>query len=164
VVIVPLDGERAAEPARRRRVVGAGDFDVAVEMHGARPVLVVAKRLERQRSEVRLLLGEHGGDLALGGAVDTGVGPARVPAIEIGLRLLQAFEAQALERRGLGVADGGLDLALAIGVADATGQRDDAVMREDVPIERVERGVIDVRREHALLEVVEDGAACSIRR
>jgi hypothetical protein len=34
--VVPLDSDLAAEPARRRRVVGAGDFDAAVEMHGAR--------------------------------------------------------------------------------------------------------------------------------
>ena len=35
VVLVPLDGDLAAEPAGRRRVVGAGDFDAAVEVHGA---------------------------------------------------------------------------------------------------------------------------------
>src|SRR5207253_11346989 len=92
VAIVPLDGDRAAEPARRRGVVGAGDFDTAVEMHGARAVVVVAKGLERQRSELRLFLGEHGGDLTLGGAVDTGIGPARLPAVEIRLRLFERSE------------------------------------------------------------------------
>jgi hypothetical protein len=38
--------------------------------------------------------------------------------------LVEALEAQALERRLLRVADGRLDLALAIGVPDPTGQRD----------------------------------------
>ena len=42
VVVVPLDGDLAPEPARRRGVVGAGDFDAAVEMHGPGAVLVVA--------------------------------------------------------------------------------------------------------------------------
>jgi hypothetical protein len=43
------------------------------------------------------------------------VGPASFPAVEIDLRLFQALEAQSLERRLLGVADAGFDLALAIG-------------------------------------------------
>jgi len=42
--------------------------------------------------------------------VDARVRPARVPAIEIDLRLLQALEAQALERRRLRVAHGRLHL------------------------------------------------------
>jgi hypothetical protein len=71
-----------------------------------------------------LLLGEHGGHLALGGAVDAGVGPARLPAIQIGLALLgEVVEAQAFERRLLRVADGRFDFALPIGIADPTGQR-----------------------------------------
>src|SRR5262249_20126749 len=113
VVIVPLDRDRAPEPAGRGRIVGARHFDTAVEMDGARAVVVVAKRFDRERLQSRLLLSEHGGDLALGGAVDASVGPARLPAIEIGLRFLQTLEAQALERRALGVADGRFDLALA---------------------------------------------------
>src|SRR5438093_13636005 len=94
VAIVLLDVDRAAEPARRRGVVGAGDFDTAVEMHGTGAVVVIAKGLERQRSEMRLFLGEHGGDLTLGGAVDTGIGPTRLPAVKIRLRLFETLEAQ----------------------------------------------------------------------
>jgi hypothetical protein len=132
MMLVPLDGDLAADPPGRRSVVGRGDLDAAVEMHGAGAVRVVAKGLEGQRPEVRLLLGEHGGDLALGGAV---------------------------EGRRLGVAHGRLDLPLAIGMADATGQRHGAVVREHVPVERVQGGIVDVGREHALLEVIEDGGA-----
>jgi hypothetical protein len=47
----------------------------------------------------------------------------------------------------------------AIGVADATGQRHGAVVREHVPVERVQGGIVDVGREHALTEIVEDGGA-----
>ena len=95
-------------------------------MHGAAAVLVVAERLERQRAERRALLGEHDGDLALGRAVDAGIGPAPLPAVEIRLSDVEPLEAEAAQRRLLGVADGRLDLALAIGVSDAARQGDDA--------------------------------------
>src|SRR2546427_8513442 len=124
-------------------------------MHGAGAVVVVAKGLERQRSEMRLYRGERGGDLTLGGAVDTGIGPARLPAVEIRLRLFETLEAQPLERRALGVADRRLDFPLPIRGADTTGQRDDAVVREHIAVERVEGRIVDVGREHAFLEIVE---------
>ena len=50
----------------------------------------------------------------------------------------------------------GFDLALAIGIADATRQADHAVVREHVAIERIERRLVDIGREHALFEIVED--------
>ena len=155
---VPLDRDGPAEPARRRGVVGGLDFDAAVEMDRARAELVVAKRLDRQRPQRRPLLGEHGGHLALGRAVDAGIGPAGVPAVEVGLRRRERLEAQALER-ALGMADGRLDLPLAIRVGDATGQRDRAVVREHIAVQRVEDGVVDVRGEHALAQIVEDDDA-----
>jgi hypothetical protein len=58
--------------------------------------------------KVGLLLGKHGSDLSLGGAVDARVGPPLLPPVEIGLRLIEALEAKALKRRALGVADAGL--------------------------------------------------------
>src|SRR6266850_7323872 len=81
---VPLHGDFSTEPAGWSTVVAAVDLDAVIEMHGAAPELVVAEWRQRQRPQGRPLLGKHRGDLALGGAVDAGVGPARVPAIEIG--------------------------------------------------------------------------------
>ena len=81
----PLDRDRGANAAGRDAVVGLGDLDAAVEVHGARAEGVVAEGRRRERPEMRALLGKHRGDLALGGAVDAGVGPARVPVIEVDL-------------------------------------------------------------------------------
>ena len=93
---VPLHLDAAADPARRRAVVGGVHFDAAVQVHPALAELVVAEGLDGQRQQRRLLFGEHGGHLALGGAVDARVGPVLLPAIEIGLGLFQALEAQSL--------------------------------------------------------------------
>jgi hypothetical protein len=109
---VPLHGDVLAEPAGRRAVVAGVDLDAAIEMDRAVPELVIAKRLQRQRAQARSLFGKHRGDLPLGGAVDAGVGPAGVPAVQVRLGLVQRLEALTLERRGLRMADGRLDLAL----------------------------------------------------
>ena len=106
---VPLDGDRPTDPPRRRGVVGAIDLDAAVEVDSARAVAVVAEGLDGEREEGGPLLGEHGGDLALRGAVDARIGPARLPAVEIHLGRVQGLEPEPLERRGLRVADGRLD-------------------------------------------------------
>ena len=156
VEVGPLHVDALADPAGRRRVVRGLDFDAAIEMHGAHAEAVVAKRLDGQRLQRGPLLGKHRGDLALGRAVDARVGPVRLPAIEIGLRLLERLEALAVQRRLLRVADAGFDFALAIGIADATRQPDHAVVREHVAIERIERRLVDVGREHAFFEIVED--------
>ena len=113
---------------------------------------------------MRLFLRKHRGDLALGRAMDAGVGPARLPAVEIRLRRLERLEAQPLQRRLLRVADAGFDLALPIRIADAARQGDDAVVREDVAIERIERRVVDVGREHAFAQIVEHDDADGARR
>src|SRR3989454_163583 len=138
-----------------RRTPGSPSRRGVAAPSGAGAELVVAKRLDGQWPERGPLLGEHRGDLTLGRAVDAGVGPASIPAIEVRLGGVEILEPQPLER-SLSMADGRLHLAFAVGIADATGQRDDAVVRQHVAVERIEGGVVDVRREHALAKIVED--------
>ena len=159
VQIVPLHLDALADPAGRRAVVRGLDFDAAIEVHRPFAVPVIAKRFERQRPERGLLLGKHRGDLSLRRAVDARVGPARLPAIQVRLRLLERLEAESSQRRLLRVPDAGFDFAFPIGIADAARERDDAVVREHVAIERIERGIVDVGREDALLQIVEDDHA-----
>ncbi len=157
--VVPLHVDAAADPPRRRPVVGRVDFHASIEVHGADGEAVIPKRLERQCAERRLLLGKHRGDLTFRRAVNARVGPVRFPAIEIGLRRLQRLETQATQRRLLHVPDARFDLALAIGIADPTRQRDGAVVREDIAVERIQRRIVDVRGEDTFFEIVEDDDA-----
>jgi len=60
------------------------------------------------------------------------------------------------ERRLLRMPDTRFDFALAVGITDATRQRDDAVVREHVAVERIEGRVVHVRREDPFLQMVED--------
>ena len=122
--------DAAPDPAGRWRVKGGLDLDAPIEMHRALAKLVVAKRLDRQRTEGGAFFGKHDRDLALRGAMDARIRPVRLPAIEIGLRGLDRLEAWALKWGLLGAADAGFHFALPIGIADTTGQRDDAVMRQ----------------------------------
>ena len=93
---IPLHLHAPADPARRRAVVSGLDLHAAVQMHRALAVLVIAERLDGQRQQRGPLFGEHRRDLPLGRAVDARVGPALFPVIQVGLRLLEAFEAHAL--------------------------------------------------------------------
>ena len=54
------------------------------------------------------------------------------------------------------MADTGFDLALSIGISDAARQRDCAVVRQHIAVERIQRRIVDVRLEHAFAQVVED--------
>ena len=69
--------------------------------------------------------------------------------------------------RRLCVSDAGFDFPLRSGSPHAPRLGDDAVVREHVAIERIERGIVDVRREHAFPQIVKDddvdGAAQSAK-
>ena len=78
-----------------------------------------------------------------------------LPVIEISLGFLQALEALALERRFLRMADPGFDFTFAIRISDAAGHGHHAVVGQHIAIERIERGIVDVRREHAFAQIVE---------
>ena len=62
-------------------------------------------------------------------------------------------------RRLLLVSDARFHLAFAVGIAHSARERDHAVVREHVAVERIECELVDLRREHALLEIVEDDDA-----
>ena len=68
---------------------------------------------------------------------------------------LERLEAQALQRRLLRVADAGFDFPFASGIAYAARQRDDAVVREHIAIERIEGRIVNVRCERAFAQVIE---------
>src|SRR4030095_15845620 len=152
---VPLHTDTAADPARRRTIVSCFDFHTTVQVHSAFAILVIAERFDGQRQQGGPLLGEHGGDLTLGGAMDARVGPARFPMIQVGLCLLRAFETHALQRCLLRMAHAALDLPLAIGIRHAATHRDHAVVPQHVRVHRVERGIVDIGLEYAFTEVVE---------
>jgi len=79
--------------------------------------------------------------------------------VEEGVLIFDGLEAAALQRGGLGVADGVLHAALAVGVAHARRVGHDAVVLQGRGIDRVEFGFVQVGLEHALLEVVEHDVA-----
>src|ERR1700728_84217 len=83
------------------------------------------------------------------------VGPVRFPAIQVGLRVLQALEALAFERRPLCVANTRFYFAFAIRVLHSAWKRCDAVVLQHVTVQRIERGLINVGREHAFAEIIE---------
>jgi hypothetical protein len=73
--------------------------------------------------------------------------------IQIGLGLLQALKAFSLER-SLGVANARFNFSFSIRVLDPTGQSDRAIVCQDVAIERIQNGIIDVRDEDALAQII----------
>src|SRR5258708_9029783 len=94
--------------------------------------------------------------------MNASVCPMCFPAIQIDLRIFQAFETQPFERCLLRVTDTRFDLAFAIRVSHPAWKRCDAVMLEHVTVQRIERGIVDVGREHALAQIVEHHyARCS---
>src|SRR5277367_44406 len=109
---VPLHVDLPPDPARRRSVVCRFNLDATIQMHRPLAILVVVERFQRQRLQVGLLFGEHRCYLPLGPAVDALVGPALFPVVQIRLRLFQALELLALQRRHLRMVDATLDLFL----------------------------------------------------
>jgi hypothetical protein len=102
---IPLHLDRVPNPAWRCTVISGVDFNAAIGMHLALAELVITERLQRQRQQGGFLFAKHDRHLPLRGAVDPGIGPAGFPLIQISLGFFQTFEALALERCFLGVAD-----------------------------------------------------------
>ena len=87
--------------------------------------------------------------------MDARVGPVGFPIVQVGLRLLRAFETHALQRCLLRMAHAALHLPLAIRVPHPAGHRDHAVVLQHVGVHGVDRGIVDVGLEYALANVVE---------
>ena len=51
---VPLDLDQPPQQLRRSSIVGAGNLEAPIKMHGPGAVLVIAKWLDRKSSEVGL--------------------------------------------------------------------------------------------------------------
>src|SRR5580700_3091231 len=155
IKLIPLHIHFASDPTRQYAVVGEIDFDATVQIHTPLAILVVAKRLEGKRQQGWFFFGKHGGDLSFRGAMNAGIGTACLPTIEIGLGFLQALKAFSLER-SLGVADTRFNFSFSIWILDPTRQSDGAIVRQDVAIERIQSGIVDVRDEHALAQIIQD--------
>jgi hypothetical protein len=74
VEIVPLHLHALPQPPRRRAVVGALDFDAAVEMDDAVAKAVVAKRFDGEGPDRRPFLGNLGGLLVSSRQVEVPLG------------------------------------------------------------------------------------------
>ena len=123
-------------------------------VNSAFAVLIEAERLQRQRLQMWLLFGEHSGHLPLRSAVDALVGPLFFPVVQVSLRLFQTLETLALQRRLLRMADAGFNLALAIGVPHPARQRRHSVVRQNIAIQGIQSGIVDVGSRNALAKVV----------
>ena len=153
---VPLHVDLPTDPARRRAIVSRLYFDATIQMNRALAILVVAERLQRQRLQEGLLFGEHRGNLPLGPPMDALIGPALFPVVQIRLRFFQALELLALQRRLLRMADATLDFSFSIRIPHFARQRRHAVMRQNVTIQGIQTGIVEVGRQHALAKVVQD--------
>ncbi len=131
----------------------------AVVTHGALLVAEVGHGQRGQGLQLSALFFEHGLHLAALRAVDARGRPLGLPVFEVGVLLLNGLEALALQGRCLGVANGVLDAALAVGVTHAGRVGYDLVVRQGGGVHGVEFGLVQVGLEHALLEVVEHHVA-----
>ncbi len=116
---------------------------------------VVLEACRRQGLQRRPFFAEHSANLALRGTVNPCEGPPLVPAHEVRVLFLDAFEGVSLQCRILRVAHGRLDLSLEVGRVWSTRQGDDAVMLEHRGVELIESRVVNVGINDAFAEVVE---------
>ncbi len=84
------------------------------------------------------------------------VGPPGFPVVQARLRFFETLETKALQRRFLRVADSRFDFSFAIGTLNPAWHGDDAVMCQDILEQRIDCGVVDIRREHAFPEVIQN--------
>src|SRR5271166_1531133 len=155
IKLIPLHMHFSSDPTRRQAVVGGIDFDATVQIHAPLAMLPISKRFQGKRQQGWFFFGKHGGDLSFCSAMNAGIGAACLPTVQIDLGLLQALKAFALER-SLCVADAGFNFSFSIWILDPTGQRYGAIVCQDVAIERIQSGIVDVRDEDALAQIIQN--------
>jgi hypothetical protein len=84
------------------------------------------------------------------------VSAQRFPLIQIGLSFFQRFESFSFQGCLLCVSHAAFNFSFAVGVANTAGHGDDAIMCQHVLEQRVQRWIVDVRRENAFLQVIEN--------
>src|SRR5258708_15492340 len=156
---IPLHFDESPDPPGWQSVIGRFNFHTAIEMNDAFSILVVAEGFERQCLQRWFFFGEHRCDLSFRRAVDARIRRMRFTTIEMRLRFFQTFEAQSFERRFLGVSDARLHFPFAIGILDPARHGYHAVVCEHVPKKWVERGIVDVRNDDSLAQIVENHQA-----
>ena len=87
-----------------------------------------------------------------------------LPVFQEGVLLLDGLEAPALERGGLGVADGVLHRALAIGVSHPSRVGHHVVVGQRGGVDRVEGGLVQVGLQDAFLQIVQHHVRGQIHR
>src|SRR5262249_17858380 len=97
----------------------------------------------------------HGRYLPLGGAMNAGVGTTFLPTIQISLSFFQALEAQTSQGRPLCVPYTRLYFAFAIGIAYTARHGHHTVVAQQIAVERIESGIVQIRSQHALAQIVE---------
>jgi hypothetical protein len=73
---------------------------------------------------------------------------------------LQTFEAFSLER-SLGVSYSRLDFPFSIWIFDPAWESNRAVVGQHVAIERIQDGIVDVRDQYTLAQIIQDNNACA---
>ena len=134
--------------ANGRRASGVAaviDTHAAVITHGALDLIEILHPQQRQGFEVALLIGEHGLHLAPLGAVYALGRPVLLPVSQEFVLRLYRFKASPLQGGGLGVTNGVLHRAFAVGVTYPRWVGHHAVMGQCGGVDRVEVGFIQVR-------------------
>ena len=87
--------------------------------------------------------------------MDARVGPAFLRVIQVGLRLFQALEALALQRRLFGMANAGFDFTFSIWILSAR-QGDHAVVCQNIAIQWIQTGIVDVGDQNTFFQIVQN--------
>src|SRR5215217_5907128 len=101
------------------------------------------------------LFGKHRGHLSFGGAVNAGIGPVCLPAIEICLCCFQTLEALPFEWGLLRMAHASFNFPFAIWIFNPTRQGHSAVMSQHIAIQWIERRVMNIGLEYSFTQIVE---------